>query len=113
MTTSNQSLHDGFAAVVEFDDQNLLAFLVRDWSTLQPLLEEDAFELQRNYLESALPPSATQQQVWATMVNPIVTCLDDGNYELSCRFTWQKPSDSHSVTFYIEDGEPRGHSIDG
>ena len=113
MTARVQSLHDGFAPVIDCDDQRVLASLTRAWPTLRPLVEEEAFELQRNYLESALPSSATRSHVWNTMVDPTVTCLGDGNYELSCRFTWQNPGDSHVVTFYVEGGELRGHSFDG
>ena len=113
MKSSNRSLHDGFSPVVEFDEQDVVAALARDWPRLRPLIEAAAFELHRDYLESALPVSATQQQIWATMVEPIVTCLDDGKYELTCRFSWQLPADRHMVTFYVEDCELRGHSIDG
>jgi len=111
MQSQRVALHDGIVVEVTFEQAQTLEALRRDWPRLQPLLARDALELQSNYL--GRPPSAAMPaQVWQTMADPAVTCLSDGNYELSCRFTWQAAGDALTVTFFVEDGEPTGSSID-
>jgi len=112
MTTRTHALHAGFSPLVELDDEGAFSALLRDWPRLKPLLEQDASELQSNYLDTP-PTAADGPRVWEAMLEPEIRCLAEGNYELTCRFTWQAAGDDHTVTFYIEDGEPRGSSIDG
>ena len=113
MTASTHLLHQGFSPRVEFDEQEAFSALLRDWPKLKPQLEEDACELQSNYLDAPPAAAATRSRIWDAMLEPTIRCLADGNYELTCRFTWQAAGDDHTVTFYVEDGEPRGSSIDG
>ena len=113
MTPHTHTLHVGFSPVVEAADDDAFSALVRDWPKLKPLVEEDAAELQSNYLDAPPAAAATRPRIWDAMLEPSIRCLADGNYELTCRFTWQTNDDPHTVTFYVEDGEPRGSSIDG
>ena len=113
MTACPHALHQGFSPLIEFEDQDAFSALVRDWPKLKPLREVDACELQSNYLDVPPAASATRPRIWDMMLDPTIRCLADGNYELTCRFTWQKEKNLHTVTFYVEDGEPRGSSIDG
>jgi hypothetical protein len=113
VTPQRVLLHDGFSVDVSATDQGALAALLRDWSELRPQLAEEAFELRASYVESDLPPDATPDGIWDTMLDASMRCLSAGNYELSCRFTWQKQDDPHVVTFHLEDGQSRGETVDG
>ena len=106
-------LHPGFSPLIESEDPDAFSALARDWPKLKPLLEVDACELQSNYLDAPPAAAAARPRIWDTMLEPTARCLSDGNYELTCRFTWQKKDDLHIVTFYVVDGEPRGSSVDG
>jgi hypothetical protein len=112
-------LHDGFCADVWLGpterSPKTVAYraLMKDWPRLRKEIEQEAFELQGNYLEQRLPKDATVTRVWTTMREPVVRCVSAGNYELCVTFTWQAEDDPHTVTFYIENGVARGCSIDG
>ena len=106
-------LHQGFSPLIEREEEEAFSALLRDWRKLKPLIEEQACELQSNYLDAPPADDATRLRIWDAMLEPTIRCLADGNYELTCRFTWQKGDDLHTVTFYVVNGEPCGSSVDG
>src|SRR5262249_31572142 len=115
-------LHEGFRADVWLGpsdrppEQKALDgyhALLRDWPSLRHSLQEDAFELEKNYFDDRVPRGATAGNVWATMVDPTISCVSPGEYELTVTFSWQSEDDGHTVTFYVEGGVARGSSVDG
>jgi hypothetical protein len=84
------------------------------WDHVKADLSLQLFELCENYHDDAGEmPVKDPYQIWDTMVDARVLVRSSGTLELCTRFSWQDPEDGHWTTFYVEDGQVRGHSVDG
>ena len=83
--------------------------ILADWPRVAPEIEACALEARDNYLDGKID----QSTIWSTMWKPSLHYRGPGNYQLTCRFDWQSPDDGHSCTFYVENFQGRGMSVDG
>lgn len=82
--------------------------ILADWPRVAPEIEACAREAQENYLDGK-----PGDPIWSTMNDPSLFYRGPGSCEFTCTFSWQSPDDGHSCTFYVENFQGRGMSVDG
>ena len=90
-------------------------WLSSHWPEVFRLIEAQAFEFYEPYRDavSSVPHFASARQLFGTEELCGVRVRSGTDFEVSTRFVWQEADDSHTVTFYVEDGQCLTHSVDG
>ncbi|XAM00386.1 hypothetical protein OT109_03155 [Phycisphaeraceae bacterium D3-23] len=87
-----------------------------NWPVSLQTIQDQAFnDFYKPYAANfkGVPEFESPDQLWGTETVLCLGITDRDNYEITLRFTWQKPKDDHAITFYIEDGRCVTHSVDG
>lgn len=85
------------------------------WREVLVLIQDQAFEFYKPYADAvaAVPEFESPEQLWGTEVLLNVRVFSKDEYTVTFRFRWQQEQDPHEITFYVEDGRCKTHSVDG
>lgn len=83
------------------------------WNRVSDGVRDELFVLCRAHHDhdEGEMPIAGADEVWGTLVDPSVEVTAGDALTLTTATTWG--GDDHWITVYVEEGEVRGHSIDG
>lgn len=85
------------------------------WPEVFRIFEDQAFAFYEPYRDAvpSVPQFDTPGALLGTEQLSSVRVFSKMLFEVSLRFQWQEAEDPHTITFYIEDGVCRTHSVDG
>lgn len=85
------------------------------WPRVLDLIADQAFDFYEPYRDAvaSVPKFESPGAMWGTEVLSSVRVRSKDDFEVSLRFAWQEEDDPHVITFYVEDGRCRTHSVDG
>jgi hypothetical protein len=91
------------------------AWVASHWADVFRLIEDQAFQFYVPYRDAVagIPQFASGRALVGTEELSSVRVHSKTDFEISLRFAWQEAEDPHLITFYIEEGECRTHSVDG
>jgi len=86
-----------------------------NWPAVLSLLQEQAFEFYLPYAHAfeGVPRFDTPIDLLGSEMLQYLRVFNKDDFEITLRFKWQEPDDSHEITFYVEDGKCKSHSVDG
>lgn len=86
-----------------------------NWQGVLSLIQEQTFEFYSPYADAfgGVPSFDTPADLLGSEILQYLRVFDDDKFEITLRFRWQEPDDSHEITFYVEDGRCKSHSVDG
>lgn len=85
------------------------------WQEVHRLIQEQAFRFYKPYAAAVegVPTIDGPEQLWGTEVLLSVRVFSKDDFTVTLRFTWQEHEDPHEITFYVEEGRCKTHSVDG
>lgn len=86
-----------------------------EWPSVLALIQEQAFEFYSPYSDAVdgLPVFAAPADLWGSEQPVSIRVFAKDEFDVTLRFVWQEAADPHVVTFYVENGRCRTHSVDG
>ncbi len=86
-----------------------------NWQTVLSLIQEQMSDFYSPYADAygEVPDFETPEDLSASGRLQYLRIFNKDDFEITLRFDWQVPGDSHEITFYIEDGRCNSHSVDG
>jgi hypothetical protein len=86
-----------------------------NWPAVLSLLQEQAFEFYLPYAHAfeGVPCFDTPTDMLGSEILQYLRVFNKDDFEITFRFGWQEPGDDHEITFYVEDGTCKSHSVDG
>lgn len=86
-----------------------------NWQGVLSLIQKQVFEFYSPYADAfdGVPEFNTPRDLLRSARLRYLRIFGKDDFELTLRFDWQEPGDSHEVTFYVEGGKCGTHSVDG
>lgn len=98
-------------------DEALTAYdwIASHWPDVFRLIEAQVFAFYEPYRDAvaSVPRFASSIGLFGTEEVCSVRVHSKADFTVTLRFAWQEADDDHAVTFYIENGVCRTHSVDG
>lgn len=90
-------------------------WIQNNWQAVLSLIQEQAFEFYSPYADAfeGVPRFDTPTDLLGSEILRYLRVFNKDDFEITLRFKWQEPDDSHEITFYVEDGKCKSHSVDG
>jgi len=86
-----------------------------NWSAVLSIIQEQAFDFYAPYADAfdEVPGFDGPKDLLGSEKLEYLRIFSKDDFEVSLRFNWQAPGDSHEITFYIEGAKCNSHSVDG
>lgn len=87
----------------------------QNWGGVLTLIQDQAFEFYLPYADavSSVPKFETADALWGTEEVISLRVFSKNDFTVTLCFSWQEEADPHLVTFYVEEGACKSHSVDG
>jgi hypothetical protein len=86
-----------------------------NWQAVLSLIQEQAFEFYSPYADAfdGVPGFHTPKDLLGSERLQYLRIFGKDHFEITLRFDWQEPGDTHEITFYVDGGRCNSHSVDG